>query len=81
MKIEMRRDLAEEGLLVPAGLSYEDYDDLQQVIYLSAEDLDGAEEYDNGIDPDSHAFNVIKLKDGRVFYMINADLDIAGEDE
>lgn len=73
--VRMRDDLAEQELLVPAGLSYKDYDDLQGVTYLSASDLEGAQGYDNGEDPDDHAFAVIKLKDGRVFYMISVDLD------
>ena len=73
--VRMRKDLAEEGLLIPAGLSYKDYDDLQEVIHLSAEDLDGAIEWDTGEDPDSHAFCPVKLKDGRVVYMIGVDLD------
>jgi hypothetical protein len=73
--VRMRKDLAEEGLLIPAGLSYKDYDDLQEVIHLSAEDLDGAVEFDTGEDPDSHAFCPVKLKDGRVVYMIGVDLE------
>jgi hypothetical protein len=75
MKVRMRDDLAEEGILIPAGKSYKGYDDLQQVIYLSSEDMDGAMEYDTGEDPDSHAFCPVKLKDGRWFYFIGADLD------
>lgn len=73
--IRMRDDLAEEGYTVPASAKFSNYDTLDEpVIYLSAEDLEGAEGYDNGVDPDSHAYIVVKLKDGRVFYMIGADL-------
>jgi hypothetical protein len=75
MTIKMRSDLAEEGYTIPAGLSFSDYDDLHADFYLSAEDLADAVEYDNGVDPDSHPFCVVKLKDGRVVYMIGADLD------
>ena len=71
----MRDDLAEQGILVPAGISYKDYDHLQEVIYLSAKDMEGAIGYDTGEDPDSHAYCPVKLADGRVFYMIGADLD------
>ena len=79
--IRMRKDLAEEGIRIPAGLSYKDYDDLQELIYLSAEDLDGAVEFDTGEDPDSHAFCPAKLKDGRVVYLIGVDLEwFDGED-
>ena len=79
MKARMRDDLALEGYTIPAGKSFGDYDDLEDVLYLSAHDLHEAQGYDNGVDPDSHAFSVVKLKDGRVFYMINADLDWSNE--
>jgi hypothetical protein len=75
MNIKMRSDLAEEEYTVPAGLGFSDYDDLHADFYLSAEDLEGAVGHDNGVDPDSHPFCVVKLKDGRVVYMIGADLD------
>jgi hypothetical protein len=75
MKIKMRSDLAKEGYTVPAGLSYQEYDDLIVDFYLSEDDLVGAEGYDNGVDTDEHAFCVVKLQDGRVVYMIGADLD------
>jgi hypothetical protein len=75
MKVRMRDDLAKQGMSVPAGLSYKDYDNLQEVIYLSAKDMEGAIGYDTGEDPDNHAYCPVKLADGRVFYMIGADLD------
>jgi hypothetical protein len=75
MKVRMRDDLAKQGMSVPAGLSYKDYDNLQEVIYLSAKDMEGAIGYDTGEDPDTHAYCPVKLADGRVFYMIGADLD------
>jgi hypothetical protein len=80
-QVRMRKDLAEEGVLIPAGLSYKDYDDLQEIIYLSAEDLEGAVEFDTGEDPDSHAFCPAKLADGRVVYLIGVDLDWFPEEE
>jgi hypothetical protein len=81
MQVRMRKDLAKEGITIPAGKSYKDYDDLQEVTHLSAEDMEGAEGYDTGEDPDSHAFCPVKLKDGRVFYMIGVDLDWIYEEE
>jgi hypothetical protein len=75
MKVKMRDDLEEQGLLIPAGLSYKGYDDLQEISYLSAYDLEDAEEYETGEDPDDHAFCPVKLRDGRWFYMIGCDLD------
>ena len=81
IQVRMRKDLAEEGITIPAGLSYKDYDDLQEITYLSVEDMEGAVEFDTGEDPDSHAFCPVKLKDGRVFYMIGVDLDWFREDE
>jgi len=75
MKVRMRDDLAQDEMLVPVGLGFSNYDNLDDVFYLSAKDLDGAEEYDNGVDPDSHPFIVVKLKDGQVVYMMGVDLD------
>jgi hypothetical protein len=75
MTVAMRADLVEEGYTVPAGLGFSDYDNLHDDFYLSAKELEGAEEFDNGVDPDAHPFIVVKLKDGRVVYMIGADLD------
>ena len=75
-KIRMRDDLAEEEYTIPASHTFSNYDTQDEpIIYLSATDLDGAEQYDNGIDPDSHPFEVLKLKDGRVFYLMSIDLD------
>lgn len=73
--VRMRDDLAEEGYTIPAGKSYRDYDDLQEVTHLTASEIKDAEEYDNGEDPDSHPFQVVKLTDGRILYVISADLD------
>jgi len=75
-EVMMRKDLAEEGLLVPASATFSKYDTQDEpVIYLSEQDLEGAQEYDNGVDPDAHPFIVVKLKNGQVFYMVGADLD------
>lgn len=79
--VRMRDDLAKAEYTVPAGKSFIDYDDLQEVTYLSAEELTDAEQYDNGVDPDDHAYIVVKLKDGRIFYMIGADLDFNDDDQ
>jgi hypothetical protein len=73
--VKMRKDLAEEGILIPAGKSWSDYDNLEDVIHLSAEDLEGAYEFATGEDPDSHAFCPVKLRDGQVVYMIGVDLE------
>lgn len=74
-QVRMRKDLAEEHLLIPAGKSYQNYDDLVDVEYFSAEDLAGAQEIDTGEDPDNHPFFTIKLKNGEVFYFMGVDLD------
>lgn len=78
--VRMRKDLEEEGILIPAGARWENYDDLLDVVYLSAEDLEGAIEWDTGEDPDSHAFCPVKLRDGRVYYMIGVDLEWFAEE-
>jgi len=74
--MRMRKDLAREGIQIPACFSYSNYDTMDEpVIYLSAEDMDGAVSFDNGVDTDDHAFCVVKLKDGKVVYMLGIDLD------
>jgi hypothetical protein len=71
----MRSDLAEEGMSVPAGKSFESYDTLVDVIYLSADDLVDAVQGNDPADADDHPFCYVKLRDGRCFYMVSADLD------
>lgn len=73
--IRMRTDLAEEGMSVPAGKSFEDYDTLVDVVYLSADDLVDATQGNDPVDTDTHPFCYVKLRDGRCFYMISADLE------
>jgi hypothetical protein len=80
MKVKMRSDLAKEGIEIPGGISYQNYDDLMYIEYFSAKDLEGAEEYDTGEDPDSHAFCPVMLKDGRWFYFIGVDLEWTNEE-
>ena len=79
--VRMRKDLAKQGLLIPAGKSWSNYDDLEDIFYLSAEDLEGAYEYDTGEDPDSHAFCPVKLADGQIVYLMGVDLDWFTEGE
>ena len=74
-RIRMRTDLAEEGMSVPAGKSFESYDTLVDVIYLSADDLVDATYGNDPVDTDTHPFCYVKLRDGRCFYMVSADLD------
>ena len=73
--IKMRDDLASYGLLIPAGLSYSNYDDLHDDFYLSDTDLQGAQIFEDDENPDNHAFCKAKLSDGRIVYLIGADLD------
>ena len=74
--MRMRKDLAREDMQIPACFTYSDYDTMDEpVLYLSSDDMDGAVSYDNGVDTDDHAFCVVKLKDGRVVYMLGIDLD------
>lgn len=73
--IRMRTDLAEEGMSIPAGKSFWKYDCLIDIVYLSAEELEGAVLGDDPAEPDDHAFRYVELRDGRCFYMVGADLD------
>jgi hypothetical protein len=74
-KVRMRSDLAEEGMSIPAGKSFEDYDTLVDVIYLTADDLEDAVQGNDPADTDDHPYCYVKLRDGRCFYMVSADLD------
>ena len=74
-KITMRWDLAEEGLSVPASRTFSDYDTLDDDLYITAEELEGATLGDDPADPDDHAFCYVQLKDGRSLYFISVDLD------
>jgi hypothetical protein len=74
-KIRMRTDLAEEGMLIPAGKSFEDYDTLVDKLYLSADDLEDAVQGNDPADGDDHPFCYVKLRNGECYYMISVDLD------
>ena len=73
--IRMREDLAEEGLSVPASRTFSNYDTLDDDLYISAQELEGATQGDDPADPDDHPFCYLELKDGRSLYFISADLD------
>jgi hypothetical protein len=73
--IRMRDDLAEEGLSVPASKSFTDYDTQVDVVYITAEELEGATYGDDPAHPDDHPFCYVQLKDGRSLYFIGVDLD------
>ena len=74
--ITMRADLAEEGLAVPASKTFSNYDHLDEpVLFIDAEELEGATYGDDPADPDDHAFCYVELKDGRSLYFMSVDLD------
>jgi hypothetical protein len=73
--IQMRQDLAKAGYAIPASKTFSDYDTLDDNIYITAQELEGATFGDDPADPDSHPFCYVQLKDGRSLYFISADLD------
>jgi hypothetical protein len=73
--IRMRADLAEEGFAVPASRTFSDYDTLDDDLYITAEELEGAEQGNDPADPDDHPFCYVQLKDGRALYFVSVDLD------
>jgi hypothetical protein len=75
MKIRMRDDLAQEGYSIPASKTFSNYDTLDDDLYITAEELEGAEQGDDPHDPDDHPFCYLKLKDGRSLYFVSVDLD------
>lgn len=78
--IRMRDDLAIEGLSVPASKTFKDYDTMVDVVYIAAEELEGAVYGNDQAHPDDHPFCYVQLKDKRSLYFVSADLDF-GEEE
>jgi hypothetical protein len=74
-QIRMRSDLIEEELAVPASRTFSNYDTQVDVVYITAEELEGADYGDDPADPDDHPFCYVKLKDGRSLYFLSIDLD------
>jgi len=79
--ITMRADLAEEGLAVPASTTFSNYDTLDDDIFITAEELEGATYGDDPAHPDDHPFCYVELKDGRSLYFMSVDLDFEYEKE
>ena len=79
--ISMRADLAEEGMSVPASRTFSNYDTLDDDLYISAKELEGATYADDPADPDDHPFCYLELNDGRCLYFISADLDFETDDQ
>ena len=80
--ITMRADLIEEGLAVPASATFSNYDHLDEpVLFIDAEELEGATYGDDPAEPDDHAFCYVELKDGRSLYFMSVDLDFEYEEE
>ena len=73
--IQMRHDLAKEGLSVPASRTFSNYDTLDDDLYISADELQGATFGDDPADPDDHPFCYVQLRDGRSLYFMGVDLD------
>jgi hypothetical protein len=73
--ITMRADLAEDGLSVPASRTFKDYDTQVDVVYITAQELEGATIGDDPAEPDDHPFCFVELKDGRSLYFLSVDLD------
>jgi hypothetical protein len=73
--ITMRADLAEDGLSVPASRTFKDYDTQVDVVYITAQELEGATIGDDPAEPDDHPFCFVELKDGWSLYFLSVDLD------
>jgi hypothetical protein len=73
--IRMRDDLAKAGYAIPASRTFSDYDTLDDDLYITAKELEGAVQGNDPADPDDHPFCYVQLKDGRSLYFISVDLD------
>ena len=63
--MRMRSDLAADGVSIPA------FDGVNKVFYLEADEVEGAR-YLSSIEPH---YTRLRLKDNRVFYFVDADLE------
>jgi hypothetical protein len=77
MKIQMRHDLAEDGLAIPA---FEDVLEHEQYVgehYISDEELIGAKLEGNTENCDDPRYNYtrLRLRDNRLLYFVGVDLD------
>jgi hypothetical protein len=79
--IRMRNDLAEEGLSIPASTTFSNYDTLDDDLYITAQELEGATQGNDPANSDNHPFCYLTLKDGRSLYFISADLDFDYKEE
>ena len=81
LEITMRKDLAEDGLAVPA---FDDIDADGNYVgeyYITAEALLGAE-LEGNTEDDKHPrydYTRLRLRDGRLLYFIGVDLDFYNE--
>ncbi len=73
--IRMRDDLAKAGYAIPASRTFSNYDTLDDDLYITAKELEGAVQGNDPADPDDHPFCYVQLKDGRSLYFISVDLD------
>ena len=72
--IRMRSDLAGE-CSVPASTTFSNYDTLDDRLFVTAEELEGATFGEDPADSDDHPFCYVQLRDGRSLYFISIDLD------
>jgi len=77
--IRMRDDLAKAGYAVPASRTFSDYDTLDDRLYVTAKELEGATFGDDPRTAEDHPFCYVQLKDGRSLYFISVDLDFEVE--
>jgi len=73
--IRMRDDLAKAGYAVPASRTFSDYDTLDDRLYITAKELEGATFGNDPRTAEDHPFCYVQLKDGRSLYFISVDLD------
>jgi hypothetical protein len=77
--IRMRDDLAKAGYAVPASKTFSDYDTLDDRLYVTAKELEGATFGNDPRTAEDHPFCYVQLKDGRSLYFISVDLDFEVE--
>ena len=80
MIVIMRKDLAEDGLSIPAFEDVLEHEHYVGEHYIGAEELVGAKLEGNTEDCDDPRYNYtrLRLSDNRLLYFVGVDLDFEG---
>ena len=81
MHVQMRKDLAQDDMAVPAFDDVLEYEQYVGAHYISADELVGARLEGNTNDSNDPRYNYarLRLRDNRLLYFVGVDLDFEEE--